>query len=79
MLSFAAPKFLRHEPLPPSDLNRICQGLHITPQDIVASHWIDNGPGWRGVVLKSDVKLRSLTVDAGFVLIFFRARACSFW
>ncbi len=65
LLSFAAPKFLRHEPLSVSDLDRICRGLNITSDDIVASHWIDNGPGWRGIVLKSDAQVRSLSVDAG--------------
>lgn len=65
LLSFAAPKFLRHEPLPPCDLERICRGLSLSPHDIVASHWIDNGPGWRGILLKSDAQVRSLTVDSG--------------
>ncbi len=70
LLSFAAPKFLRHEPLAPSDLDRICRGLHLSPDDIAASHWIDNGPGWRGVVLKSGALLRSLAVDAGALKYF---------
>jgi predicted PhzF superfamily epimerase YddE/YHI9 len=67
LLSFAAPAFLRHGPLPACDLERICRGLRLSPQDIVASNWIDNGPGWRGIVLKSDTQLRSLSVDAGSV------------
>jgi predicted PhzF superfamily epimerase YddE/YHI9 len=67
LLSFAAPKFLRHEPLSPSDLDRIHRGLNLTPDDIVASHWIDNGPGWRGIVLKSDAHVRALSVDGGWV------------
>ena len=37
----------------------------MSPHDIVASHWIDNGPGWRGILLKSDAQVRSLTVDSG--------------
>ena len=66
LLSFAAPKFLRHEPLSPTDLDRIYRGLNLSPEDIVASHWIDNGPGWRGIVLKSDAKVRALVVDGGW-------------
>ena len=65
LLSFAAPKFLRHEPLSPDDLDRICSGLSLSPHDIAASHWIDNGPGWRGIVLRSDTQLRALNVDPG--------------
>ena len=76
LLSFAAPKFLRHGPLSPDDLQRICRGLSLSPHDIAASHWIDNGPGWRGIVLRSDAQLRALSVDAGAAPLPSCSRAC---
>ena len=50
-LAFAAPPMIRHEPVVHADLDRAMRLLGLTDGDVVASHWIDNGPGWMGLQL----------------------------
>lgn len=50
-LAFRAPPLSREGPVSRSDLDRICSILRIAPHDVVATSWIDNGPGWVGVLL----------------------------
>ncbi len=50
-LAFAAPPMTRHEPVDRADLDRAMRLLGLGPDDLVASHWIDNGPGWMGLQL----------------------------
>ncbi|QRV77377.1 phenazine biosynthesis protein PhzF family protein [Ceratobasidium sp. AG-Ba] len=52
-LSFAAPEFIREGEIPASDLENICHAMRISTGDVLASRWIDNGPGWAGLILKS--------------------------
>jgi len=52
-LSFQAPKLRREGPLERETLAQVVEGLHISPESIVASNWVDNGPGWLAVLLKS--------------------------
>ena len=52
-LAFAAPPLLRSGPLDPATLAEATAALGITADDIVDSAWIDNGPGWLGVLLAS--------------------------
>ncbi len=52
-LSFAAPAMLRSGPVEPDILARVAEGLHLPPDAIVASNWVDNGPGWLAVLLHS--------------------------
>lgn len=60
-LSFAAPKLLRSGDMDETDLNQITRILGIERSDIQAAQWIDNGPGWVGVLLESAEKVLSLT------------------
>ena len=53
LLSFAAPALLRTGPLEPEVLARTVRGLGLLPDEVVASQWIDNGPGWLGLLLRS--------------------------
>ncbi|MDT7951549.1 MAG: PhzF family phenazine biosynthesis protein [Acetobacteraceae bacterium] len=53
LLSFAAPKLVRTGPLEPAVLERARRALGLAADDVVASHWIDNGPGWLGLRLAS--------------------------
>jgi PhzF family phenazine biosynthesis protein len=53
LLSFQAPKLRREGPLDPYTLAQVVKGLHLTPESIVASNWVDNGPGWLAVLLQS--------------------------
>ena len=50
-LAFAAPPMIRHEPVETDTLTRAMQLLGLTANDVVTSHWIDNGPGWMGLQL----------------------------
>jgi PhzF family phenazine biosynthesis protein len=51
-LAFAAPPRKRGGPLDPAELSRILQGLQLQPSDVLASRWCDNGPPWRGLLLR---------------------------
>ncbi len=50
-LAFAAPPLQRGGPVGDAELERIVRLLGLRPADVVASAWIDNGPGWLGLEL----------------------------
>jgi PhzF family phenazine biosynthesis protein len=52
-LAFAAPPLKRSGPLEPELLARIVNGLGLQPGDVVDHQWVDNGPGWCAVRLRS--------------------------
>jgi PhzF family phenazine biosynthesis protein len=52
-LSFAAPEMRRSGPLETDILARVIEGLHLPPDAIIAANWVDNGPGWLAVLLRS--------------------------
>jgi PhzF family phenazine biosynthesis protein len=52
-LSFAAPAMRRSGAVEPDILARLAAGLHLPPDEIIASNWVDNGPGWVAVLLRS--------------------------
>ncbi|AOX17619.1 PhzF family phenazine biosynthesis protein [Kozakia baliensis] len=52
-LAFAAPPLCRSGPVDPELMEKIRAGLHITPEQILASAWVDNGPGWLALRLSS--------------------------
>jgi PhzF family phenazine biosynthesis protein len=62
-LAFAAPPLRRSGPLEDADVALIAQGLGIERNDIVAHAWCDNGPGWRGVMLRSAEQVLSVRPD----------------
>lgn len=51
-LAFAAPPLLRSGPVEDADLARIAAALAIGVDEVVDAAWIDNGPGWVGVLLR---------------------------
>ena len=59
-LAFAAPPTLRHEPIDDDELQRALDTLGLDADDVVASHWIDNGPGWMGLLLTDAERVRSI-------------------
>jgi PhzF family phenazine biosynthesis protein len=63
-LSFAAPPLRKSGPLSEPDVARIAKGLGIVREDIVAHAWCDNGPNWRGVMLRSAEQVLSIKPDA---------------
>ena len=63
-LAFAAPPLLRGGPLDETDVALIARGLGVARDDIVAHAWCDNGPKWRGVMLRSAEHVLALKPDA---------------
>jgi PhzF family phenazine biosynthesis protein len=51
--AFAAPKLQRSGPLDESKIAEIAGFLRIERSEVVDAQWVDNGPGWAGVLLKS--------------------------
>lgn len=62
-LAFAAPPLLTSGPLDEQDVALIARGLKVARSDIVAHAWCDNGPRWRGVLLKSAEQVLALQPD----------------
>ena len=52
-LAFAAPPLLRSGPVDDDTLRRIVSALGVDRANIVDAQWVDNGPGWVGVLLDS--------------------------
>lgn len=63
-LAFAAPPLRKSGPLPAEDVALIARGLRIPQDEIVAHAWCDNGPNWRGVMLRSAEQVLALRPDA---------------
>ena len=62
-LAFAAPPRLRTGPLEDELLARIGHALSLRPEDIVDHQWVDNGPGWAAVRLRSAEAVLNLQID----------------
>lgn len=62
-LSFAAPNLRRSGPLEPEILARVIEGLRLFPDAIIASNWVDNGPGWLAVLLRSRDEVLAIRPD----------------
>ena len=63
-LAFAAPPLLKSGPLEETDVALIARGIGVARSDIVAHAWCDNGPKWRGVMLRSAEQVLALKPDA---------------
>ena len=66
-LAFAAPPLRKSGPLPEEDVALIARGLGISRDDIVDHAWCDNGPNWRGVMLRSAEQVLALRPDAAIL------------
>ena len=62
-LSFRAPPVLRQEPIATSELADIISILGIDESDVLASRWVDNGPGWAGLLLSDAESVLRLHPD----------------
>jgi PhzF family phenazine biosynthesis protein len=52
-LAFAAPPLIRQGPVDDAALAHVAEVLRIDRDAIVDANWVDNGPGWVGVLLES--------------------------
>jgi PhzF family phenazine biosynthesis protein len=66
-LAFAAPPLRRSGPLDEADVVLIARGLGLAREDIVAHAWCENGPPWRGVMLRSAAQVLAVRPDAGLL------------
>lgn len=66
-LAFAAPPLIKSGPLDEADVVLIARGLKIERSDIVAHAWCDNGPNWRGVMLRSAELVLAIKPDAAIL------------
>jgi PhzF family phenazine biosynthesis protein len=62
-LAFQAPKLRREGPLDTETLARVIEGLRLASESIVASNWVDNGPGWLAVLLRSRDEVLAVRPD----------------
>jgi len=52
-LSFLAPDLSKSGPIDAEILKRVMDGLKLRPEMVVAANWVDNGPGWMALLLRS--------------------------
>jgi PhzF family phenazine biosynthesis protein len=64
-LAFAAPPLVRSGPVDEVDLARACRALRIDGSAVLDAAWIDNGPGWMGVLLADADTVLALDPDWG--------------
>lgn len=62
-LAFAAPPLVREGPVAADLAARIVGALHVDQRKVRGIHWVDNGPGWTGVLLESAEDVQRLAVD----------------
>jgi PhzF family phenazine biosynthesis protein len=62
-LEFAAPPLKRTGALEREVLEQICRALGINRSEVVHHQWVDNGPGWCAVMLRSAREVLALKPD----------------
>jgi PhzF family phenazine biosynthesis protein len=62
-LAFRAPPLVRQGPLDDADLARVLAALRLDAADVVSHAWVDNGPGWMAVRLRSADAVLALEPD----------------
>ncbi len=60
-LAFAAPALVRSGPVDDGLVERIADMLGVSRGEILDSQWVDNGPGWVGVMLRDAQAVLALT------------------
>lgn len=62
-LEFAAPALLRTGALEPEIQAQIVRAIGLSPSDIIHHQWVDNGPGWCAVMLRSARQVLAIKPD----------------
>ena len=52
-VAFVAPPLVRSGPVEGETLGRVVAAMGLDPADVVSAAWVDNGPGWCGILLRS--------------------------
>ena len=63
LLAFAAPPLVRSGPLDETTLDQASRSLGLRPGDVRHAAWVDNGPGWLGLVLHDAATVLALRPD----------------
>ena len=64
-LAFAAPPLIRSGPVDDAVLDERLDALGLARADVVDAAWIDNGPGWMGLLLVSADAVLEVALPAG--------------
>jgi PhzF family phenazine biosynthesis protein len=51
-LAFGAPPVIRQGPVEAGLVTQVASDLRVDPSDILDAQWVDNGPGWLGLLLR---------------------------
>lgn len=62
-LAFEAPPLVRSGTVGEATAERVARSLRIQRDEIIAIEWVDNGPGWLGVLLESAHDVLALAPD----------------
>jgi len=62
-LSFSAPKLIKSGALDETTLNNLARGLGVQVSDFIDHQWVDNGPGWCAVMLKTAEQVLAIRPD----------------
>jgi PhzF family phenazine biosynthesis protein len=62
-LAFKAPPLMRSGPVDDATLATVAAGLGLPDGALVAAQWVDNGPGWLGLLLDSADTVLALRPD----------------
>jgi PhzF family phenazine biosynthesis protein len=62
-LAFAAPPLLRSGPVDERNAERVLAVLGLNAEDALAMEWVDNGPGWIGMLLEDRDAVLALEPD----------------
>jgi PhzF family phenazine biosynthesis protein len=62
-LAFAAPPVVREGPVTGEERATLVRALALPDDDIVDARWIDNGPGWVGVLLRDAAAVLAVRPD----------------
>ncbi|MDN4174111.1 PhzF family phenazine biosynthesis protein [Nocardioides sp. SOB77] len=63
VLAFEAPPLIRSGPVDEADLAAVATALRLPREDLLDAAWIDNGPGWVGVLLRDAAAVLALAPD----------------
>ncbi len=62
-LRFAAPPLRRSGPAEQEELDRVVDALRLDPAVVLGAAWVDNGPGWLGLLLRSPADVLAVDPD----------------
>jgi PhzF family phenazine biosynthesis protein len=62
-LAFEAPPVTREGPVTGEERDRLLRALRVADDEVVDARWIDNGPGWVGVLLRDAAAVLAVRPD----------------